>query len=254
MQVSIPHPKLVPLLEKHGVTYVEFAKRGRPKKGNEKIVGVRRDIITELHSQGTSWADMMVVTGLGQGSIQRLTRAMWNPASRGVLHDVGVRVGRSWKGKSRPGQLEAQWAAGNFDRPSTRAKYSRNRVLFIKSHPEFNYPYGKAEWVQSVKGGRFKVRSSYEKRASELLDHLNDVISYVFEDCLALPNGWHILPDFIVTHQNGTHTLIEVKPSYALDPAYCGYEKVRVRLGVAEEEAHRLGWSFKVWTERELEC
>jgi hypothetical protein len=254
MQTPDPHPLLVPLLEKHGVTHAEFLKRGRPARGREHVVDVRRAIITELHALGTSWAEMLAVTGLGQGSIQRLTGAMWNSESRKVLHEVGARVGRSWKGKTRPGQLESQWAAGDFDRPSTRAKYSRNRVLFIKAHPEFNYPYGKSEWVQSVKGGRFKVRSSYEKKASELLDSREDVVSYLFEECLVLSDGWHILPDFIVNHQDGTRTLIEVKPSYALDPTYRGYTKVRARLGVAEEEARRRGWAFKVWTERELGC
>jgi len=242
------------MLEKHGVTHAEFTKKGRPVKGSERVMEARRAIITELHSQGTPWKEMLAVTGLGQGSIQRLTGAMWNPASREVLHEIGARVGRSWKGKARPGQLKAQWAAGNFDSPSTRAKYSKNRVLFLKAHPEFNYPHGKTEWVQSVKGGRFKVRSSYEKMASKILDDRVDVASYLFEDCLELPDGKYILPDFIVTHLDGSHTLIEVKALYFLDPTYREYEKVRARLDVAEEESRKRGWDFAVWTERELGC
>lgn len=111
-----PHPKLAPLLSKHNVTHADFIKKGRPVKGTgEALVNARRAIITELHAQGTSWAEMLEVTGLGQGSIQRLTGAMWNPESRKRVSENGARTGKLWKGKPRPGQLERQWAAGTFD-------------------------------------------------------------------------------------------------------------------------------------------
>lgn len=111
-----PHPKLAPLLAKHNVTHADFVKKGRPVKGTgEMLVGARRAIITELHSQGTSWSEMIEVTGLGNATIQRLTGAMWNPESRKRVRENGVRTGKTWKGKSRPGQLERQWAAGTFD-------------------------------------------------------------------------------------------------------------------------------------------
>lgn len=111
-----PHPKLAPLLAKHNVAHADFIKKGRPLKGTgEVLMNARRAIITELHAQGTSWAEMIEVTGLSQGSIQRLTGAMWNSESRKRASENGVRTGKTWKGKSRPGQLERQWAAGTFD-------------------------------------------------------------------------------------------------------------------------------------------
>jgi hypothetical protein len=121
--MTTPHPKLAPLLAKHNVTHADFIKKGRPVKGTgEALVSARRAIITELHAQGTSWSEMLEVTGLGQGSIQRLTGAMWNPESRKRVSENGARTGKSWKGKPRPGQLERQWAAGTFD-------FHRGRVL-----------------------------------------------------------------------------------------------------------------------------
>jgi len=114
--MTAPHPKLAPLLAKHNLTHADFIKKGRPVKGTgEALVNARRAIITELHTQGTSWSEMIEVTGLGQGSIQRLTGAMWNPESRKRVSENGVRTGKLWKGKPRPGQLERQWAAGTFD-------------------------------------------------------------------------------------------------------------------------------------------
>lgn len=257
LDMDQPHPKLAPLLSKHNVTHADFIKKGRPVKGTgEVLVSARRAIITELHAQGTSWVEMLEVTGLGQGSIQRLTGAMWNSESRKRVSENGVRTGKSWKGKPRPGQLERQWSAGTFDKPSTRIKYSQNRARFIKEHPEFNYPRGNSEWVESLKGSesRVKVRSSFEKKAIRILDSRDDVRAYAFEEILELPSGRHILPDFIVEHSDGSRTLIEVKPGYVLNPDDGRNKKALARLSVAQEEARRRGWGFAVWTERELGC
>jgi len=107
-----PNPQLVALLEKHDIDWETFSKQGRPAPG---VRDKRVAIVTDLHSSGLSWADMMTITGLSNGGIQRLTGAMWNPASRVRLRTNMKKVGASWKGKKRPGQLEAMWAAGVFD-------------------------------------------------------------------------------------------------------------------------------------------
>lgn len=122
-----PHPRLVPFLTQYNVTYADFVKQGRPAKGSETLVEVRKAVVTTLHEQGTSWADMRAITGLSNGSIQRLTGAMWNPASRDVVRENGVRLGRSWKGKPRPGQLERQWSNGTFDNLRGRVRPEEER-------------------------------------------------------------------------------------------------------------------------------
>jgi len=110
--MTVPHPLLVPVLEKHGIDWDTFSKQGRPAPGvREK----RAAVVTDLHSTGNSWAEMMEITGLSNGGIQRLTGATWNPQTRERVRDIGRAVGTSWKGRHRPGQLEAQWAAGVFD-------------------------------------------------------------------------------------------------------------------------------------------
>ena len=126
--MSDPHPKLTPLLQKYGITHADFIKKGRPAKGTgEVLVAMRRAIITEMHAQGMTWAEMIEVTGLGNASIQRLTGAMWNPESRKRVRENGVRTGKMWKGKTRPGQLERQWAAGTFDFHRGRVRSENER-------------------------------------------------------------------------------------------------------------------------------
>lgn len=107
-----PHLELLPLLEKHEVSWELFSKQGRPPKG---VSAKRKAVVTELHLSGMSWDRMIEVTGKSLGFIQRNTQAMWNEASRENSRKNGERTGRLWKGKKRPGQLERQWADGTFD-------------------------------------------------------------------------------------------------------------------------------------------
>lgn len=271
--MTAPHPKLAPLLAKHNITHADFIKKGRPVKGTgEALVNARRAIITELHTQGTSWSEMIEVTGLGQGSIQRLTGAMWNPESRKRVSENGARTGKLWKGKPRPGQLERQWAAGTFDfhrgrvhspeeidrqkaayTPEVRARMSEKKVRYIQDHPEALYSRGTREWIEPQRCTEPKicVRSSYETGAVRRLDGDTRVRFYDYEPVVDLAVGGSILPDFVVTWEDGSQTMIEVKPAYVLKPSLEN-EKTIERLKVAEREASARGWGFLIWTEKEL--
>jgi hypothetical protein len=173
MKVDRPHPKLIPLLEKNALSWEQFSKRGRLPADLQWVVNKRSSIITEVHAAGTPWKEIIEITGLSLGSIERLTKAMWNSESRKNASAMGVKTGKAWKGKKRPGQLERQWAAGNFDAPSTRAKYSMAAIQNILNHPKWGYPQGIREVVNTLKGktAEVRVRSSYEKKAIEILDN-----------------------------------------------------------------------------------
>jgi hypothetical protein len=106
------HPRLEALLEKYNITPVEWYKKGR---ATANIVQIRSAFITELHNEGTSWADMIAITGFSNGCIQRLTRAKGNPKTRERRAEMARKVGRAGLGRKRPGQLERMWEAGVFD-------------------------------------------------------------------------------------------------------------------------------------------
>lgn len=95
------------------------------------------------------------------------------------------------------------------------------------------------------------MRSSYESAAVRRLEGDGSVQGFVFEPRLTLPDGKHILPDFLVTWADGSKTLVEVKPAvFAFGPS--APETTMQRLRVAQSEAERNGWKFEVWTEKEL--
>ena len=92
MKSENPQPELVPLLEKHGISWALFSKKGRLSNDLKWVSGKRSDIITEMHSKGTSWSDMIRISGLSLGSIERLTKAMWNDASRKNSSENGAKT------------------------------------------------------------------------------------------------------------------------------------------------------------------
>lgn len=110
-----PHPLLAPFLEEYGVAYADFRKVGRVPRS---LVEVRSAIVTRLHESGMPWATMVAVTGLSNGSIQRLTRAKGCAAAKQNRADNAARVGRAGKGKANPAlsaSLRERWARGDFD-------------------------------------------------------------------------------------------------------------------------------------------
>lgn len=128
---AAPHPLLVPLLEKYRLTHAQFIARGRPPKGSPShLRAARAGIVTELHAGGMTWAQLIEVTGLSNGSVQRLTAAKGCEAVRARRRALGVQLGSSGRGKPRPGQLERQWAAGVFDfhRGRVRSEEERRKL------------------------------------------------------------------------------------------------------------------------------
>lgn len=122
--MSTPHPDLAILLAKFDLDWSTFRKRGRPPIGvREK----RSAIVTELHEKGLTWAEIQDVTGLSNGSIQRLSKAKGCDSVIARREALGKVVGASWKGRPRHGQLKYQWAKGDFECLRGRARSPEER-------------------------------------------------------------------------------------------------------------------------------
>lgn len=132
-----PDPRLLPLLAKHGLDLETFWKAGRPSPGvREK----RSSLVTELHAVGTPWETMAEITGMSVMTIQRLTKATWNEASRQNRVENAVRVGAAGAGKHKPQlsvRLRQAWSEGYFDfhrgRKRTTDELQRQQATFRKN-------------------------------------------------------------------------------------------------------------------------
>jgi len=296
-----PHPELVPYLEKHQITWEVFSNtRLKPRS----VVAKRRAIVTEIHETGATWAHMVAITCLSQGSIQRLSQAKGNPLVKQRKQQIAAELGRQGKGAKKPWltlKLQADWESGKFDfhkgriRPqfevdkiqaswadparhdnqaqmmkscwqdpnfrdnllsfhrsdTERVKRSQAQAQRMLDHPA-TYMGGRGEYVSTQKATVSKtwVRSSFEKRYVEILERDPTVLSYEYEPLYVLPDGRHILPDFLVRYRDGKQELVEVKAKWVL--AMPVTYKAQVRLALARELANREALAFKIVTENDL--
>ena len=198
-------PRLSSLLEKHGLTLEQLRKVGRPPKGWEGVFALRSALVTDLHMQGTSWAEMIAITGLSNGAIQRLTRAMWNPASRETVRENGIRLGKSWKGRRSVGKslgLKAAWAAGTFDfhrgRIRSEKECQRLRDGWTPQHRQVQVENSLRNWSDPVIRAKimaFHHSPEEQERKSRLQvqrlkDHPCKYLSGRAE-CVVTPKGLH---------------------------------------------------------------
>lgn len=127
-------PTLESLLIKHGLTWEEFDKRGRPAKG---IAEKRSNLITDLHSQGISWDDMQKITGKSVMFIARNTKAMWNLKSRERVREAARKTALARRGESKPWlrkQMLSAWEEGKFDFHKGRVRSEEERQRLKESH------------------------------------------------------------------------------------------------------------------------
>ena len=93
------------------------------------------------------------------------------------------------------------------------------------------------------------MRSTYEQAAVRLLEANSSVIKYEYEHRFVLEDGHSILPDFLVRYADET-CLVEVKPSWILGVSRS--EKVWLRLSKSQRIATENGWTFAIWTEKDV--
>lgn len=136
-------------------------------------------------------------------------------------------------------------------REDVRRERSKAQIERMVQNPE-KWGRGRGAWITPLKctTSRIWTRSSYERVVSSLLDTDPDVREYAFEPRVELATGRWILPDFVVTHHDGSITLIEVKASWVLQQP--PEHRHQVRLRVASTYAASMGWDFIVWTEKDF--
>lgn len=109
------HPVLKPLLVKHGVSFLLFTKRGTLPEGvSEK----RSAVITDLHNAGFTWKEMMTITGLTNGTIQRNSKVLGGSPGKENQRQSAIKNGMARKGEVKPWlsvQMKKAWEDGKFD-------------------------------------------------------------------------------------------------------------------------------------------
>lgn len=250
MSTSTPHPRLAPLLGKHGLTFEQFNRKGRLPADLTWILERRSALVTELHAAGTPWKEMTEITGMGYGALNRLSTASWNEASRKNVSEGAAERGRARKGEKKPwltAQMKQAWSTGKFDFHRGKLWTAEQKERLRRSK---HGRHGIWKLIETEKGGRIMTRSSWERVAAAKLDADPNVVRFQYEVKMEVRGQHPIRPDFLVTYVDGSMTLIEVKPKFIVNQHEGHKDVIRLRLACKLAEAR--GWGFTIWTEVEL--
>jgi hypothetical protein len=126
-----------------------------------------------------------------------------------------------------------------------RISAERNRPILPKTSAS---PRGTFGYYISSKAGPISYRSTWERRAYEILDSFTFVSRYEIEP-FGIPyffeGSWHkYYPDILATYIDGYVCLIEVKPRELLkDP------QIAAKSAAAKAYCNNRGWSYWIWSE-----
>ena len=175
---------------------------------------------------------------------------------RGAPHSEKTRTILSERATARLAVPENNPMFGRKHRSDSRDAMSATRTRRIVAGEYDLSGWAKKGEVFSTKANRkISYRSSWEKRAIELLEDDPDVTSFQFEPMripyMRVEGGREHLrnyvPDFLVTYANGQKVLIEVKPECYLDAG------VNVaKFAAAREWCEQNAATFRVWTQTDL--
>ena len=87
-------------------------------------------------------------------------------------------------------------------------------------------------------------QSSYELKAATILDKNKNVKSYVNQHSFSI-EGRERITDFIISWNDGSTTILEIKPERRL-------EEFKNQIEDNKKYANKNGWKFEVWTEQNL--
>lgn len=131
-------------------------------------------------------------------------------------------------------------------RPEVRSKLSERRTQEIMAGT-----YWKRGTHVSPKAGAVHYQSGWELRRWKELDEDPTVLSYRRSPC-AISYIWedtqrNYIPDILITYQDGTHVLEEIKPESIVVQAFKEGNRTAAKLRAGQKYAEVNGWGWRVF-------
>ena len=106
----------------------------------------------------------------------------------------------------------------------------------------------KKEIIQTKKGGKIHVKSSWEKKFALKLDEDKNVLNFQYEPICIRYNykgrKRNYYPDFLVRMKDGDILIYEVKPKKLMN-----YGKNKPKAASGRRFCKKMGWEYKIITE-----
>lgn len=173
----------------------------------------------------------------------------------GTPHSEETKIHLSKLAKERFKNPTNNGMFGRNHTESSKDSMSKTKAARMSAGLYDKSKYGKSGYLITEKAGSIFFRSSWEKKAFELLDEDKTVKCFEVEP-FYIPyyrkegdrsNKRNYVPDILITYHDDTIKLVEVKPKCYVDSA----------INIAKFEAARKfcdgkGWIFEVWTQDDI--
>ena len=163
------------------------------------------------------------------------------------------------KGENNP--MYGKLGKANPNYGLTRSEQTKELMADIKSSQWLDGKYNGVNFKSFYKKGKYFsnklnkevfYRSSYEKEVYEFLDTDSTVLTYLSEPVRIRyedgNQGRYYLPDLLITYNNGSQKLVEIKPKYLVSTI-----KNQSKFKAARQYCDEKGIIFEVWTEETIE-
>ena len=183
----------------------------------------------------------------------RIGKEPWNKGTKGIMVPWNKGLTKETDERIAEGAKKSSISHTGISIPKSlkwREERSKQRTQYIiDGKLDKSYKYGK--FFSKKNNKKLNYRSSYELKAYEILEKMEDVIYYVVEP-FSIKYFYEgiirrTIPDILVNFQNGKKELIEVKPAYKFK-----IEKEKLKLQAMKQYAKDNNIKFSIWTEKEL--
>lgn len=140
------------------------------------------------------------------------------------------------------------------DRLELASKIAAQRLVDGENENLGCYLYGKIGTFYSEKNNcNIKFRSSFERKAYELLEDDNNVLSYIVEPFrikyIINKKVRYYVPDLLITYNNGVQKLVEIKP---VDKLLTKDTLIKQKFSIEYCNSNNIEGGYEIWTETVL--
>lgn len=205
------------------------AKISKANKGSKRSDATRRQMSESAKKRKSSDVTKAKISKAGKGRI--------------VSEATRAKISAGHKSRSLPGSGKGRKLSEKT--LARMRKAAAKRIQEGKSHS-----YGKSGHIYLERfDTRYHYRSSYEKKALEMINEMESIVDLKVENLnidYVDDSGCshYYIPDMEITYVDGTVSVIEVKPNYALN------ERInQLKFEAAEKYCSKHNKTFIVWTE-----
>jgi hypothetical protein len=204
-------------------------------------------------SMRKTWSDRCKRINKTKEMRNKVSKALSDGYASGRLNDVKKQVSETRKKKFASGELVA-WNKGLTKEINTSLQSTSNKFRKLWSERRMNGGARIKGYFTSTKNQNdIPYRSTYELKAFQILEESNDISGYEYEAMkIRYRDRTGKLRTYYPDIVTDTKRIIEVKSDWVFQKQNPNDDDIFRKFAAAERWASKRGYTFEVWTEKEL--